>query len=195
MKWLRGLRVHPLLWLSAIALFAAALLIGLVIWHTTAAARDLAAARQRWATRPFLHYRMVLRRQGWGSCQQDVEVYNEQVVKITSNTCRRDNPRSVSDLFAEIERYLRPPEAGMYCRNGLAWHGCACYIPYTVTNVYNSRLGYPETIKVSWGAYAPNRWHIDYWHYLVANWREPACGGPLEPPGKHLVVFELKPLP
>ncbi|NJN18280.1 MAG: hypothetical protein HC822_19500 [Oscillochloris sp.] len=184
-----------LLWIALLLITGLTAWIGWWILDVNAPRRELSAARGRWDAAPVTHYRIVVQMRGWGGCRQDAEVRYEQLVAVAENTCRFFNPRTVSALFGETERFLSPPEFGSSCRRSLPGRDCSCYVPYQVRAVYDPELGIPREVRVEWGQYAPNRSHVDYWRYLLANWREPACGGPLAPPGRHLVVevFEILP--
>jgi hypothetical protein len=192
--------LHALQTNRALQVFAGAalLLAALAVaaaWQLGAPRRALEEARARWLAAPVEHYRLVVRMKGWGGCSQDAEVRRERVVTIAANTCRFYSPRTVSGLFAEAERFLRAPEFGISCRRGLPGRDCACYVPYTVIAAYDPQRGYPSRLQVSVGDYAPNRTHLHYWRYLLRNGREPICGGPVEPAGRHVVVELFEPLP
>jgi hypothetical protein len=179
-------------------LVAGALVLGLLgwaAWGLSAPWRGLQAARARWAAAAVGHYRLAVEQRGWGGCGQEAEIRAEQIVAIARNGCRFASPRAVSDLFAEVERLLAPPEVGLVCRRGLPGRGCACYAPYQVQVVYNRQRGYPEEIVARLGTYAPNPMHLDYWRALIRQGRQPYCGGPLEPGGVHLIVARFQPLP
>lgn len=181
--------------LALAALTVALALVAWVGWELGAPGRALDAARAHWSAAPVDHYRLVVRMVGWGGCSQDAEVRRERVVAVARNTCRFFSPRTVSSMFAEMERFMRPPEVGGTCRRGIPGRDCACYAPYQVSAAFNAERGYPERVQVSWGRYAPNRLHLHYWRYLLRNGREPICGGPVEPPGRHLIVERFEPLP
>ncbi len=180
--------------LAGAALLLAALL-GAVFWQLGAERRALEAARARWLAAPVERYRMVLHMKGWGGCTQDAEVRRERVAAIAINTCRYYSPRTVTSLFVEAERFMRGPEFGASCRRGIPGRDCACYAPYNVVARYNEEHGYPELLQVTLGRYRPNRAHLHYWRYLLRHGREPTCGAPVEPAGRHLVVERFEPLP
>jgi hypothetical protein len=168
---------------------------GWAAWELSAQRRALAAAKSRWGAAPVEHYRMVVRMVGWGGCTQDAEVRRERIVAVARNTCRFFSPRTVTGMFAEIERFMRLPEAGGGCRRGLPGRDCACYAPYRVGAEFDPARGYPTRVLISLDSYAPNRGHLHYWQHLLRHGREPLCGGPVEPPGRHLVVELFEPLP
>jgi len=164
-------------------------------WQPGSGQRALDAARARWLANPADHYRMVVRMKDWGGCTQDAVVRHEWVTDVAENTCRYFSPRTVTGLFREIERFLSAPEIGASCRRGIAGRDCACFAPYRVNARYHPQLGYPEEVIVTLDGYAPNRAHLHYWRYLLRHGREPACGGPVEPGGRHLVVERFEALP
>lgn len=164
-------------------------------WQLGAPRRTFEEARARWLAAPVEQYRLVIRMKGWGGCSQDAKVRRERVVAIAENTCRFHSPRTITSLFAETDRFLRSPELGAGCRRGIPGRDCACYIPYSVVAEYDPQRGYPSRLEVNVTNYAPNRAHLDYWRYLLRNGREPACGGPVEPAGRHVVVELFEPLP
>jgi hypothetical protein len=179
--------------LTIIGLFAAS---GYALyWRSSAPLRELAAARALWASQPVAHYQIVARMVGWGGCTQDAAIRYERIDSVALNTCRYHSPRSVTALFDETERFLRGAETGLTCRRGMPGKGCACYIPYGIEVRYNAQRGYVEQLVVSWASYAPNRAHMDYWRYWWEHGREISCGGPLQPPGRHIVVDRFQELP
>lgn len=192
--------LHALRANRAIQVFAGAALLlvalaGAVAWQLGAPRRALAEARARWAEAPAEHYRLLVSMRGWGGCTQDAVVRRERVVAVATNTCRYHSPRTVTGLFAETDRFLRGPEFGDTCRRGIPGRDCACYVPYQVDAQYDPARGYPSALRVTVGDYAPNRAHLHYWRHLLRTGREPACGGPVEPAGRHLVVELFEPLP
>ena len=181
---------------------AIAVLLRVMLWFTFdfisrlyAPSRALAAARQQWEAVELRNYRLKLQMLGWGGCQQQAEVFRERVVAVDFNTCRYYSPRSVTMLFNEAERFMRRPETGWQCRRPLSGRDCGCYANYDVEIVYNTQYGYPEKVVVDLDRYEPNRMHADYWRYLMLNRREPSCGGPVEPAGRHLRIEAFEPLP
>ena len=191
MSWQR----NPLIW-TGVALFLGLMtIIGSRMAEIGAPWRSLAAAQSRWLAADLGHYRLEVVMKGWGGCTQVAEVVQEQVTVIDRNSCRYHNPRTVTSLFREIERFAAPPDIGIACRTPLPGRDCACYAPYIVATRYHPQLGYPEQVIISIERYAPNRAHLHYWRYLITHGREPSCGGPLEPAGRHIEVVGLEPLP
>lgn len=177
---------------------AALLLVALVAvvgWHYGAPRRALSQARSSWSTASVAHYRIVVRMQGWGGCLQDAEVRHERVVAVAANSCRYHNPRTVTALFAETERFLNGPELGSTCRRGLPGRDCTCFAPFQTVAEYDHQYGFPRQVQVTVKNYVPNRLHLDYWRFVLRNGREPTCGGPVEPAGRHLVIERFEPLP
>jgi hypothetical protein len=192
---LEALRANRAIQILAGAALLLAALAAAVFWQLEAPRRALEAARTRWNASPVEQYRLVVSMRGWGGCHQDAQVRRERVTAITSNSCRYYSPRTVTSLFAETERFLRSPEFGSGCRRGIPGRDCACYAPYEVVAEYDQQYGYPTLLQVRVGAYTPNRTHLHYYRYLLQHGREPVCGGPVEPVGRHIVVERFEPLP
>ena len=190
-----ALRTNRAVQIGAGAALLLVALAGVAAWQLGAPRRELARARARWLAAPAAHYRMVVAMKGWGGCTQEAEVRRERVVAVAQNSCRYHNPRTVTTLFSEAERFLRAPELGTSCRRGLPGRDCACYAPYRLATEYNAEHGYLQRIQITLGGYAPNRGHLHYWRYLLRHGREPACGGPVEPAGRHVVVEQFELLP
>lgn len=180
---------------ALVAATLAVALVGWAAWELGAQVRALDAARARWSANQVNHYRLVVRMAGWGGCTQDAKVRRERVAAIAENTCRFFSPRTVSSMFVEVERFMRRPEVGGACRRGIPGRDCACYVPYEVRAEFDAERGFPREVRVIWGRYEPNRLHLHYWRYLLRHGREPICGGPVEPPGRHLIVERFEPLP
>lgn len=168
--------------------------VGALSWQLGADKRALDAARARWMAAPVEHYRLAVRMRGLGGCSQDAEVRRERVATVINNSCRYYSPRTVSSLFSETERFLRSPEMGASCRRGIPGRDCACYAPYAVAVQYDQQYGYPSHLLVTLGNYQPNRAHLHYWRYLLRHGREPACGGPVEPAGRDIVIERFEPI-
>jgi hypothetical protein len=112
---------------------------------------ELAAARARWAARPFTSYRMVivdLR------CRMQIEVAGERVVSTTPSNCPQGS-RSVDELFQLIER---DGTVGIAC----AYSNCSCDDVYHIRAHFDPQLGFPLRIEVRLTP-TPNWRHPDYW--------------------------------
>jgi hypothetical protein len=148
---------------SALAIGGVALLLlgGLLLLRLAPLdALELSAARSRWATRPFSHYRLDLEYGSLGYCRQSVEIEDEQVVTVFQNTCAEPAP-TVNELFDRIERDL-----GSLSGN-CGPNGCACDGTIVVSATYDAQLGYPHSKRVDIDSAA--RWRfLDYWQRRLA---------------------------
>ena len=135
----------------------AALLLGglLTLWFFPLKQYELDVARNRWATRPFSHYRLVVEYGALRYCRQDVEINDERVVAVLENTCTEPIP-TVTELFDRIERDITTKSG--HCGP----NGCACDGTIRVIALYDAQLGYPihKEIELS----PRDRWYYpDYW--------------------------------
>jgi hypothetical protein len=153
-------RRHLLLAAAMAALVSCAAL-GLALQRAPSQAQSLAAARALWDRRPFSRYRMATEHTGGlGTCRQDVEVRDERVIAVLSNTCPR-SPMTVTNLFVEIERYILT--IGGQCGP----NGCDCDGPIGVDVIYDSRLGYPRQLEVR--SKPELRWrYLAYWRRVLS---------------------------
>jgi Family of unknown function (DUF6174) len=136
-----------------VAATACVLTLAGAVWLRSAPARQLAAAQQRWAARPFSAYRLVVDVHAFGSCHYDVEVRDEQVVKIFQRSCLQPAP-TVTDLFRVVGASLQEQECGP--------NGCGCDGPIGVDAAYDAQLGYPTNLAAR--IKPEYRWrYLDYW--------------------------------
>jgi hypothetical protein len=141
-------------------LFAGSLLLALgagtlVLLGRERGALELSAARDRWATRSFTHYRMELEYGTLGYCRQSVEVGEQGVVAVLQNTCKKPAP-TVDDLFDRIERDM------VMIAGRCGPNGCGCDGTIVVSAVYDTRLGFPHSKRVYLDSLA--RWRFpEYW--------------------------------
>lgn len=128
-------------------------------------AQEHAAAQQRWSARPFRAYRMVLE---YGQCYMDIEIRNEHFIWAHEASCERRSAQTVSGLLqmAGTDQSRTP-----YCSIA---HGCTCELITAVEAQYDPLFGYPTMIRTQVQAW-PDRWHPDYWRYVVEHWQEPDC--------------------
>jgi Family of unknown function (DUF6174) len=121
---------------------------------------ELSAARSRWATRPFSHYRLDLKYGVLEYCKQSIEIKDEQIVAVFQNTCAEPVP-TVNDLFDRIERDITVLSG--HCGP----NGCACDGTIVVSATYDPQFGYPHSKRVDLDSAA--RWRFpDYWQRRLA---------------------------
>lgn len=177
---------HPLirhLAISAATLVCGSLaILGWLIWPSSAWARsqERAEAEQRWARRPFGHYRLEISDK---RCPQRIEIRNERVVRVDPNRCDAP-PRSITDLFDLIRR----DETVSY---PCILAGCICDDIIRVRASYDPQLGYPTRIIVRIRA-EPNWRHPDFWRALWRHKRIPSCDA-LAEGSKLIQVLTLTP--
>ena len=145
-------------WLYSLFAVCVVVLLGsglVVVRRFSLDTQQLSAARDRWAARPFSHYRMALEYGTTGYCSQVIEVERESIVAVLHNTCK-EAPPTVSDLFARIER-------DQASRDGSCGpNGCACDGTVVVAATYDQQLGYPLAKRIYLDPIA--RWRFpEYW--------------------------------
>ncbi len=132
-------------------------------------ARELAAARARWANRPFREYRLIV--------QQDSHVLIP--ANVAGNYAVRDegldirqqgvHQRSVTSYFDWIARY--PASVEFDCHE-FNYH-CTRTITYQVNVTYDEQLGYPRVIELTRTRHPD--WHNPrFWRWLwqSGSWQE-----------------------
>jgi hypothetical protein len=140
-------------------------------WQSRSTQGQLAAARARWAARPFVNYRMVVNTASphW-QCHQDVDVTREQMVTVREDSCGRSLP-TVSRLFDEIDTIQE--QADMQAAL-MSSDQRACYRSSRVMARYDTLHGYPQHIEWRFAS------HLDWaspalWQHLWATGALPSC--------------------
>jgi hypothetical protein len=151
-----------------------------------------AAALRRWEARPPTHYLLRTREEVRGKlCGQMVEVRDEQVLRILSDTCAHPTLWTVSWLFSYVERAAVPAER---CARYEPDAGCVCRDAVDMQVEYDPALGYPRAITTRqiWSA----AWQgLGYWSYLARHGALADCTAPFNDSGRRVVVRELRALP
>lgn len=120
---------------------------------------DLVAAEARWAGHPIGHYSLTIVRQAervvptQPTCEQDLEVRNEQIVAVSKDTCSNSSylviaisPTTVSGLFKVLE----------HDTTEIRWaEDVNCGQLSVVEAAYDPQSGYPTTITYSWVLASP----------------------------------------
>lgn len=142
-----------------------AALLTLLFWPTStwARARELAAAEQRWALRPFGQYRLNVTDK---NCPQQIDVRNERILKVAPNRCDAP-PRTITDLFTIIRRNGTVSYSCIY-------KGCICDDILYIQASYDPTLGFPSRILVRIRA-EPNWRHPEFWEATWKNKQLPSC--------------------
>jgi hypothetical protein len=169
------------------------LILGYLVLRPSPAAplgASLPVARNRWTSRPFDSYQLVIQEDTkGGSCGQAVEVEEERVRAVLWNNCQHSANWTITNLFNWITQN-EIPSAECYPSPGR----CACE-PIVVTRAdYNAQLGYPRTIFYSWTLRrrleSPDYWKYVWWTKDVPDCGYRELGGPVT-----ITVVSLTPLP
>lgn len=121
-------------------------------------------ARVRWQASGLSHYR--LRVVVAANCTIRTEVRAEHVARIEQQDLCMHPARTVTDLFALIERgQLSEP---------CFFAGCACRIDVTTYASYDPTYGYPLSITLRYDR-AANWWTRGFWQYLAQHQHLPGC--------------------
>jgi hypothetical protein len=128
-------------------------------YRQSASALSFIMAQETWAARQPSHYRMTVEQDGLGGfpiCQQQVEVKDETIVRVLSNTCESGDisgePLTISQIFAlfradAIDRTCGP-------------NGCSCDGIIQVDATYDPIVGYPRWIETK---LVPDWLNVSYW--------------------------------
>lgn len=121
-------------------------------------------ARLRWQASGLVHYRLSV--VVAANCTILTEVRSEQVARIEQQDSCMHPARTVTDLFALIERgQLSEP---------CFFAGCACRIDVTTYASYDPTYGYPLVITMRYDR-AANWWTHGFWDYIVEYGHLPGC--------------------
>jgi hypothetical protein len=149
------------------------------------------AARERWQARPVGHYLLRTFEDVRGQrCAQAVEVRDESLVRVISNSCQHPNLWTVSWLFNHVAN----AQQGYAACALLDPSGCVCRYATEVEAAYDAALGYPREI-VTRQTWQPDWRSMGYWRHAIASGGMPSCAPPVADPGWVVVVRELRPLP
>lgn len=127
--------------IGAIALLTITGIIG-INHYTQSPAYQLATAKKRWATggRPE-HYQLKIKQVREASCQQELEIKNEQVIAaIKQKDCQSMPDYTVANLFNLIESNLEEEKCGP--------NGCECDGKFVVNAKYDRATGYPKQVEL-----------------------------------------------
>jgi hypothetical protein len=171
-----------MLTLAAVVLVVA-LVAGVVLLLPAGGERaTLAAARERWDTRPFASYRILVN----DICEKLVTVDGARVVDSSATNVRCEmRGRSIDELFALISR------DNTVTAECVSRH-CLCDDVMSVSATYDPQLGYPRSIEVRVGT-RPNAARFVYWQELWKTWQWPQCGRLMDG-SKVITVRNLVPL-
>lgn len=155
------------------------------------ASAHTAEAHARWQAAAPRHYLLRTREDVRGRiCGQQVEIRDEQLVRILSNTCQHPNLWTVTWLFAFADPAGRAPDRCVQTSGT----SCVCRASTEVEVEYDPALGFPRQIiaRETWRA----DWQsLGYWRYAALHLGLPGCTPPVADPGRKVVVRELRVLP
>jgi hypothetical protein len=181
------------LWLllACVALGAAGCGLGALLLDGPAADTQLAAARARWAARPFSSYRLVVDEEtNDGHCGLDVRVQDEQIRQVFRNGCGR-LPNWTLNLFTWAEQH-----ADYKSRCYPSDVTCVCFSIYTTRTSFDPQLGYPQSVSYRWEL-EPNWGYRNHWRRLWSEGELPTCRNISRRAGDHITVtvVAMTPLP
>ncbi len=198
---MKRLQVRQVLLLIALTGLVISIWIIAQVWQTSLPIRELPAAKQRWADRPFSHYELVLKAYGQGrsaQCEQGYQVQNEQILSRFHDQCGDMLPDgTVTDLFDKIDGAIKDL-AGIRIFPGSSqsvtgrWNQGDEIIHVTAT--YDPQLGYPHQVQIYVDNQNPWR-YSDWWGRMFKQ-----LGGSPElretfDPSITYTVLSLRPLP
>jgi hypothetical protein len=155
-----------------------------------AAPREHAAALARWGQTAPTHYLLRTDDQlNGGQCSQLVEVRDELIVRILSNTCRYPSLWTVSWLFRKAAGAPQEP-----CGRSIKGIGCVCRQQTVTSAEYDQRQGYPTRITIT------RTWRRSWsdaglWRFLAQERSLPNCTLPQPGLDWTIVVREVRALP
>jgi hypothetical protein len=176
-------------WWSLLAGALAALVVGgagALGWYFTPMA-TFHEAQARWRERPVPHYRLVIERPSL-SCQQDVEVRHEQIVRVFEHTCPIEM-LTMTDLFERIAR-LDGMENFAFMPQGV----CGCESELNAYVVYDTELGYPTEVGIT-DLRTLDVFERACWQHLLVQGSFPECNTSFLPGDPRITHISLTPLP
>jgi hypothetical protein len=126
-------------------------------------------AKSRWQASGIIHYRLAV--VVAANCTSLIEVRSEQVAHIDQQDACMHPVRTVTDLFALIER-------GQLTERCF-FAGCACRMDVTTDASYDPTYGYPLIITMRLDRVA-NWWTQGFWGYIIDYGHFPGCASSSE---------------
>jgi hypothetical protein len=137
--------------------------LGVFLDQTNNASR-IRAAKTLWHDHALPHYRLIV--QTDPACVLSIEVRSEAVTQIDHQDSCLHPARTVTDLFALIDRgQLSEP---------CFFAGCACRMNVMTYATYDPHYGYPRTISMR-NERVANWWMAGFWKYVVNYGHLPGC--------------------
>jgi hypothetical protein len=177
------------IWWSLLAGSIVAALVGVLgtaAWHT-APGRDFERAREHWEAQPIERYRLIIDRPPI-NCKQDVEVRNERIVRVLTDTCPI-RLLTVEDLFDRIAM-LDGLDTERFSPSGV----CACSSVLNAEVMYHPDLGYPVRVGIT------DRRTLDWskqacWRHMLREGGLPECDASFIASKPRITEISLIPLP
>jgi hypothetical protein len=147
-----------------------------------------AMAQEQWANQPFEGYRISMRVEYLNqACFQEIEVEQERVSKVISDTCQSSSFSSmtIGRLFEISGRVLQAPTC--YADT----EPCACRQARLGSITYDATFGFPHEINYR-RVVQPNWTHPDFWKRLWGRRTMPKCELTRS---TRIVVLSFAPLP
>lgn len=165
--------------------------LGVAVWRSAPGAARAEAAR-KWEARGFDGYRLVIReRSAGGSCEQEMEVRGERVVRMLRSTCARSTRWTITLLF---QRLAQAQDRSARCAGAGLGYDCPCLSYTEVQASYDPQLGYPRLVGTN-PSWRENWAHADYWRFLWRNNARPECAGGGDDFMRLVYVTSLTPTP
>jgi len=127
------------------------------------------AARAQWQAHRIAHYRLVVQEDTPAdSCQQDLQIQDEQIQAVQANHCGHLPSWTISNLFTWSAHLVQ----GSQCYPTSVT--CVCYRISTARTTYDPRFGYPQKSVYEW-TLQPNWGYGPHWERLWRTGELPDC--------------------
>jgi hypothetical protein len=160
--------------------------VALLAWQSSPM-QEFQAARARWADNPLPHYRLVIERPSL-SCQQDVEIINEQIVNVIEHNCPIEM-LTMTDLYERIDMLDGQPNFAFFPSGG-----CGCMGELNAHISYHPELGYPQQVGIA-DRRVFELGNTTCWRQVLTRGELPECDLPVLFGESRITNISLTPLP